>query len=325
MYRNLNTQTLGISGRQSELIELALSYEFKGISVDMIELTSRAAHYGIEHVCRFHNSAKIEIGSFLVPPTWQGPEDQFQAFLNTDLPRYREIARELNARQAVLHVEPGSDTLPYHDNFELHRQRLAAIADQFAEDDVRLGIGLRAARPVRQAFSYQFIYQVDDLLTLIKTLAAPNVGLWYDAWNWKVGGGTFDQFKDYPVEQIVAVDLADAPADVDLAEVDETQRMLPGDGGAIDCQAIVNALRDADYQGPVTPSPHRAALGGMTRGEIVQAAARALETLWQGAGLSRPIVPIVAAAAAAAVKEEVEVETPEVETAVEAETAGEVE
>ncbi len=298
MYRNLNTQTLGISGRQSELIELALSNGFKGISVDIVDLARRAANYGVQHVCRFHKSAKIHIGTFELPDTWKGTEEDFQKFLNADLPTYRELAREIDAHQAVVSVLPGSDTLAYPENFELHRQRLAAIAEQLAQDDIRLGLGLRAARPIRQEFAYQFIYQVDDLLTLIKMVGADNVGLWYDSWNWKVGGGTFDQLREFPVANLVAVELADAPAEADLAEIDETQRLLPGEGGAIDCQAVVNYLRDVDYDGPVTPAPHRASLAGMTRGEIVSAASKALETLWQGAGLSRPIVPIAAAAAA---------------------------
>ncbi len=325
MYRNLNTQTLGITGRQSELIELALSNGFKGVSVDMIDLAARAANYGVQHVCRFHKSAKIHIGTFELPDAWKGTDEQFQAFLATDLPRYRELAREIEAHRAVMTVEPGSDSLPYHENFEIHRQRLAAIAEQLAEDDIRLGLGLRAARAARQELAYQFIYQVDDLLTLIKMVGAPNVGLWYDAWNWKVGGGTFDQFREFPVEELVAVDLADAPAEVDLAEITEEQRLLPGEGGVIDCQAIVNTLRDADYDGPVTPAPHRAALAGMTRGEVVYAASRSLELLWQGAGLSRPVVPI----AAAAVDETAEAATREPEAAEETvaeaatETAGE--
>ena len=318
MYRNLNIRTLGISGRQSELIELALTYGFKGISVDIAQMSSRAANYGVEHVCRFHKSAEIQIGTFELPSTWQGPDDQFAAYLNNDLLRYLEIARELGAKQAVIKVEPGSDSLPYHDNFELHRQRIGKIADALAADDIRLGLGIRAARPVRQGLTYQFVFQADDLLTLIKTIAAPNVGLWFDSWNWKVGGGTLEQFKEIPVDQLVAVDLADAPADVDLAEIDEQQRMLPGAGGAIDCQEIVNTLRDAEYQGPVTPAPHRMAIQAMTRDDIVHQASRALESLWQGAGLSRAIVPIAAAAPA-------EEELPEELVGVAGEAEGEAE
>ena len=296
MYRNLNPQAIGISGRQSELIELALTYGFKGISVDITDLARRAVDYGVEHVCRFHKSAKIEIGSFQLPATWRGPEEQYQAFLNQDLETYVSIARALGARRAVLAIEPGSDTLPYHENFEEHRTRLSGIAEKLAQDEIRLGLGLRAARPVRQNYQYQFVFQVDDLLTLIKSVGEENVGLWYDAWNWKVGGGTLAQLQEWPVEKLVAVDVSDAPAELDLAEIGDDQRLLPGAGGAIDAQSVVNFLRDSDYDGPVTPSASNAALSGLTREEVVQRAAQSMEALWVGAGLAKP--PIAAAPAA---------------------------
>ena len=35
MYRSLNVETLGVTGRQSELIELVLSYRFKGLDIDI--------------------------------------------------------------------------------------------------------------------------------------------------------------------------------------------------------------------------------------------------------------------------------------------------
>ena len=38
MYKNLNSWTLGISGRQSELIELALTYGFRGLDIDIHDM-----------------------------------------------------------------------------------------------------------------------------------------------------------------------------------------------------------------------------------------------------------------------------------------------
>ena len=41
MYKNLNTEILGITGRQSEIIELALTYGFRGIEIDIADLRRR--------------------------------------------------------------------------------------------------------------------------------------------------------------------------------------------------------------------------------------------------------------------------------------------
>ena len=44
MFRNLSASALGITGRQSEIIELSLSYGFKGIDIDLLD-----ARFGIVH------------------------------------------------------------------------------------------------------------------------------------------------------------------------------------------------------------------------------------------------------------------------------------
>ena len=37
MFRNLNTEALGITGQDSEIIELVLSFGFKGLDLDLVE------------------------------------------------------------------------------------------------------------------------------------------------------------------------------------------------------------------------------------------------------------------------------------------------
>ncbi len=42
MFKNLSPPALGISGRQGEMIELALSFGFKGIDLDVAEMAESA-------------------------------------------------------------------------------------------------------------------------------------------------------------------------------------------------------------------------------------------------------------------------------------------
>ena len=49
MYRNLSPAALGISGRQSEIIELSLSYGFKGIDLDLVDFQQTVKTYGLPH------------------------------------------------------------------------------------------------------------------------------------------------------------------------------------------------------------------------------------------------------------------------------------
>ncbi len=64
MYKNLNSDALGISGRQSELIELALTHKFSGLDLDLAPLCRQVQSRGLEHARRFLDSAKLKIGGF---------------------------------------------------------------------------------------------------------------------------------------------------------------------------------------------------------------------------------------------------------------------
>jgi hypothetical protein len=57
-----------------------------------------------------------------------------------------ELAAQLNLKRLVVDIQPYSNTLPYHENFEQHRKRLAQICDTIAPQDIYLRCRLRAPR-----------------------------------------------------------------------------------------------------------------------------------------------------------------------------------
>ena len=87
-----------------------------------------------------------------------------------------------------------------------------------------------------------------------------------------MGGGTLDQLRQFPPQQIVAVRFADYPAAADLDQITDQERYLPGDGGAVDCATILRYLAEHEFAGPVTLYPHPARFRGMTRDAIVEQA-----------------------------------------------------
>ncbi|MCO6455523.1 MAG: sugar phosphate isomerase/epimerase [Pirellulaceae bacterium] len=290
MYKNLSPTALGVSGRQSELIELALTYGFRGVEIDMADFLRRARSSGADQAGRFLNSAKLKIGSFELPVNWQAEEAAYRKDLAL-LPQIVETVATLDAGRCYTTVLPGSDELPYHENFERARKRLAEIADILAAHQMRLGLGFLALSRYRKDHDYQFIHQAEALLTLLKTISAKNVGLALDTWNWRLGGGATDQLDELSGEQIVTVRLADGPPDVDWSEMTEKQRLLPGTGGLVDNGAIVRLLAAKQYEGPVTLAPHPSCLSGMTRDNIVQRASQILDELFAAAGVGRPAKP----------------------------------
>ena len=104
---------------------------------------------------------------------------------------------------------------------------------------------------------------------------APNIGVLLDVWDLHVSGGSPENVRGLTAEQVVAVQLADMPAEeIPLAELTEASRMLPAVEGGM------------GYDGPVSLKPARQALGRTRRDPIVREIADAMNRIWRAAGLT---------------------------------------
>ena len=284
MYKNLNTEGLGISGRQSELIELALSYGFKGLDLDIEAFQKQVETRGLGHARRLLDSAKLKIGGFDLPVAWRGDDEAFKSDLER-LPQWAQAASEVGATGCRTTIFPACDDRPYHENFEFHRHRFTDIAEALAPFSIRLGLDFIAPAGRREGRVHQFISSPDALLLLIKTTGATNIGVAVDLWHWHVSGGTLDQLSGLTAEQIVMVRVADVPDDVELELIQEHQRLLPGESGVVDTVAVLALLSQLGYDGPVTPFPNASRFSGMTRDRIVRQSSETLETQMKAAKL----------------------------------------
>ena len=100
-----------------------------------------------------------------------------------------------------------------------------------------------------------------------------------------------------PVEQIVAVQVADMPAGLPLTDLDDKSRLLPGgENGRIDVAGFLAVLRAAGYDGPVTAKPSRGVFQSRRRDVIVKQTAEALDKVMRP-GAAPPVAqPVLAAA-----------------------------
>ena len=122
---------------------------------------------------------------------------------------------------------------------------------------------------------------------------APNIGLAFDSWNFKVSGASIDELKKLKAGQIVSVRLADLPGDdVAPSAITEDHRFMPGSTGKVDFAPIMTALREIGYDGPVTVAPHRRTLGRGRRDIIVEKASQTLDRLINPpAPAAEPVTP----------------------------------
>jgi sugar phosphate isomerase/epimerase len=285
MFKNLNPGALGVTGHQSEIIELALTYGFGGMDLNVVEFATRARLKSVEYARRLFDSAKLKMGGFALPLELDSDDETFAKDM-VKLPDYAQAAVAAGCTRCIATVAAGHDKRPYHENFEFHKRRFQEICRALEPAGVRFGVGFQAAEYLRKNLQFQFVHDLDALTLLLNMVAAPNIGLLLDIWDVVVAGGSLDSVRKLPPEQIVAVHVADLPPLAGNGEIDEKSRLLPGaEGGRIDITTLLVYLKSVGYDGPVTPRPSRGIFQSRRRDLVVKQAGEAMDKVWRAAGL----------------------------------------
>jgi len=287
MFRNLSTVGLPLSGRPSELIELALSFGFDAMDIDILDFQQQADTFGVPHARRLMVSARLKAGVFHLPVELAADEAAFERDMKA-LPRFLELAEATEATRAVATIAPASDEHSFKDFFELHRTRLHTIGDLLAPRNIMLGLAIQPEAEAREGKANQFISTYESLLGLV-AVAHERIGAVADAWALHVTGEPVEMIEKTPRGRLVEVRLSDAPREGAAASLGHAQRLMPGETGVIDSAAVLRHAKAAGFEGPVTPWADRATLAGRGREKIVRLAGDRLEAAWKDAGL--PIAP----------------------------------
>lgn len=295
MYRNLSLVALDLSATQSELNELALSHRFRGFELPVGDYVEQSNADGMTYSKRLIESAKLTVSSFRLNIEWDADDESYAAQIK-DMQQALEIAKELGCKQAETTIAPATDLRPYHENFELHRSRLTEIASQLSQFDMKLGVGYQALSSLRAEKAFEFIHQFEPLQMLLSTIGGDNVGALLDTWQLYASGDDIEEsIGKLGGPNICQIVLSDAPAETSLEELTVKARLLPGETGQIDAVAVLTALANAGYEGPVTPLASASAIEVQGRDKVVQVLGDALDKVWKEAGLS-PTGKLVASA-----------------------------
>jgi sugar phosphate isomerase/epimerase len=296
MFKNINASFLGLSGHQSEVIELALTYGFSGMDLNIADFATRVRLKGLPNARRLIDSAKIRVGSFNLPIDWDTDDETFQKELKK-LPEYADAAVAVGCTRCFTTLSPAGDKRPYHENFEFNRRRFQEIGAVLKASGVQLALGFQAAEYLRRNQAFQFIHDIDALTLLLNMIDSPNVGLLLDVWEIFACGGSLESIRKIPKEQIVVVHVAEIPAKATLAELDDKSRLLPDSpNGRIGVPSVLSYLGEIGYEGPITVKPSRAAFPSRRRDMIVKLTSESLDKVWRDAGLPMAARPFVVGA-----------------------------
>lgn len=283
MEKILNCSGLGVSGRQNELIELALTHKFDAVEIDMADLLGRHDALGKEFACQFLRSANMKIGTFRLPIDLAAADEAYQAQV-AKIDTILELTEELNGTRCYIKISPDHDSLAFQENFERHRARLTDLAEKFAPKSIQIGLLLQASPELRK-FDYKFVQTTEELLTLVRTVGQPNVGICLDTWNWVVGQGAMDQLTELTPDKITEVRLADVPDDADLSTIRTSQMILAGQSEGSIVATVLKQLASINYDGAVSVLTNSSMLGGRSKNSVVGNIAKQLNNLLIGAGL----------------------------------------
>jgi len=290
MYKNFSPSALGITGRQSELIELALTYGFRGMDIDMSEMRRRASRSTPTEAFKYLKATDLSIGGFRLDVDLDADDEAFKAQLAALHP-VADLASQWKVKHGLMMVPAATDRMPYHEYFDFIKNRLVQIAEILATRKLRLGIGFRAGKELEKDKQFPFVRNAEGLVALVKSVAGDNVGYIIDSWDWLVSGSTIEQLNEVPPKKIVTTRLGSILEGVAIADATSHDRVLPVAVGPLNHVAFVKKLKALGYDGPIGPSASGTQYKGETREFIVSNGQELIDDILTQAGVNVPPRP----------------------------------
>jgi sugar phosphate isomerase/epimerase len=291
MFASLNPGHVGIKVNLREGLALAEQHGFGGFDAQLQPIHEEVVAHGATAVRELYRQHGLQIGAWNLPfMPYRVTEDAWRNWLDI-LPQMLASAQKLGALRAGMWIMPGSNELEYDANWAFHVARFTPIAKQLADHNVRLGLEFIGPETSQKNFKHPFIRSVREAIALGQAIG-PNCGLLLDAWHWHSAGGTREDLRGLSRDQLVHIHVDDAPAGVARAKLVDNKRKLPGTTGVIDLDGFMQALADAEYDGPVTAEPFddeirtlpQAESAAITAKTTRNAVARAVRTKERGTG-----------------------------------------
>ena len=275
MFSSFNPGMVGIHVPFRDGLALAERHGFAGFDAPLATLHDEVERHGAAAVRDLYRERGLRIGAWNLPfMPYKVSEAEWREGI-IRLPAQLGSASALGARRAGMWILPGSDERPFEENFTFHVARFQPIARLLSDHGIRLGLEFVGPETSLRAFQHRFIRSVADALKLARAIG-PNCGLLLDAWHWHAAGGTRAELRGLTRDQIVQVHIDDAPAGVPRPALVDNRRKLPCTTGAIDIDGFMQALADADYDGPVTAEPFDPEIDALPAEEAAARTARAM-------------------------------------------------
>lgn len=275
MTMDLVCGNIGVTANQREAIELAARHGFESVEAHGDFLTALSA----EQMAELKGDMKtkgVVFGAANLPVEFRREEADFSRDMNR-LPGVAAGLRRAGVGRVSTWIMPCHNRLTYLQHFRMHTARLKEVARVLGDFGIRLGLEYVGPKTSWTSQRYPFLHTMAEMKDLLGAIGADNVGFLLDSWHSWHAGDTEADLLTLRGEQVVAVDLNDAPAGIAKDEQVDSRRELPCATGVIDAGAFLTALNRIGYDGPVRAEPFNAPLRKLPKEEACAATAQAMK------------------------------------------------
>lgn len=271
---SLSPGAIGVQGSLAAVIELATKHGFEAVEPNGRELAAMSDDQ-IRDLAAQLKSKQLAWGSAGLPVDFRQDEAKYNEGLDA-LRKQAPALQKAGVKRMGTWIMPCHDQRTYLQNFKLHTLRLRPVAQTLADQGMRLGFEYVGTQSVRNSRKFPFIHTMAEGRELIAEIGTGNLGFVLDSWHWWTAGESPADIASLRAEDIVSVDINDAPVGLPREQQIDGQRELPSSTGVIPIAQFLQALVQTGYDGPVRSEPFNKAVNELDNDDACAAAIAAM-------------------------------------------------
>jgi sugar phosphate isomerase/epimerase len=266
--------------RQKELNDLAHRHRFESVEPRGEELAGMSGEELADVLADLKAKGLVWSATGL-PVDFRKDDKTFREGL-AKLPKIAAGLQRAGATRIGTWLSPSHDELTYRKNFQQHASRLREVGRVLKDHGIRLGLEYVGTQLLLVGKRYPFVHTMAETRELIAEIGTGNVGFVLDTWHWWTANDTEADILALKNEDVVSVDLNDAPKGVAKEQQRDNERELPAATGVIDAATFVKALVKIGYDGPARPEPFNRPLNALENDPACAATSAALHKVVAG-------------------------------------------
>jgi sugar phosphate isomerase/epimerase len=271
----LSPGSIGVSGNQMQTIELAIRHGFESIEPQGEFLASLSADKLAEVLAAMKKGGLV-FGAAGLSVEFRQSVDKFAEGMKK-LPELAAGLKRAGVNRVGTWLMSGHSSLTYIENFRQHARRLRSVAQVLKDQDIRLGMEYVGTKTIWTRQRYPFIHTLKEMRDFMAEIGTGNTGVILDCWHWWQADDTVAELLALKNEEVISVDLNDAPSGVAKDQQVDGRRELPCATGVIDVGAFLKALNQIGYDGPVRAEPFNKPLNDLENEPACEATILALK------------------------------------------------